>query len=133
MKALNLLPIQLKSFVFLGTGVAALGYLFTFSMIALIGIPSFMATRNKAKQAEAKVITATLNRSQQAFYEEHNKFASTIADLKRDIRNETENYRYSLTSDDTKSIVKSTSKLGDLKSYTGAVFKIKKKFQGKMK
>lgn len=81
-----------------------------------------------ARQAEGKQYTGSMNRAQQAYYLENNKFAKTISELGIGIEPETENYRYQIISqkDSTRSVMMTaTAKRPELRSYTGAVFVVK--------
>ncbi|MTJ11182.1 hypothetical protein FJR11_00925 [Anabaena sp. UHCC 0187] len=76
-------------------------------------------------QAEAETIVKSMNRSQQAYFVEQNKFAKTIQDLQMGIESETENYRYQIISQgkNNQNVVNTaTAKKPELKSYTGIVF-----------
>lgn len=80
---------------------------------------------SRAQQSEVKADVGAMNRSQQAYFLENSKFASTLKDLGIGIKPETENYRYQiLPQGDGKQQVMMTgqSKKAGLKSYTGAVF-----------
>ena len=76
--------------------------------------------------AEAKQIIGTMNRGQQAYFIENNKFAKTIPELQIGIESsETENYHYRIVSQrkNNQSVVQTaTAKKPELKSYTGIVF-----------
>jgi len=76
-------------------------------------------------QTEAETIVKSMNRAQQAYFVENNKFAKNLQDLKIGIESETKNYRYRILSQgkNNQSIVQTaTAKKPDLKSYTGIVF-----------
>lgn len=111
-------------------------YIFLGLVLVGIIVPKvFVETRNqmvynsqleKAKQSEARSYTGAINRAQQAFYLENDKFATTLEDLQVGIREETSNYRYEIVnSDSSQAIVTATPKEDRLKSYTGAVFIVK--------
>lgn len=71
-------------------------------VIVMIGIlsamiwPSLLAQVNKAKEVEATVSLGTMNRFQQVFYLENNRFADNLGDLGVGIPEETRNYRYQI-------------------------------------
>jgi hypothetical protein len=74
---------------------------------------------------EGKQILNAMNRVQQAYYLENNKFATTIEQLAIDIKPETENYQYRILPQDklTSSVMMTaTAKSPESKSYTSAVF-----------
>lgn len=83
---------------------------------------------NRAKQAEAKQYIGSMNRAQQAYYVENNKFAKEINDLGIGIETETKNYRYKIVpqNNSTQSVMMTAqAKSPELRSYTGAVFVVK--------
>lgn len=80
---------------------------------------------NRVKQAEAKQYIGSMNRAQQAYHLENNKFAPEINDLGIGIKPETKNYRYQIVpqGNSTQSVMMTAqAKSPELKSYTGAVF-----------
>lgn len=82
----------------------------------------------RAQQTEGKINLGSMNRVQQAYYLEHNKFATTISELGLGIKPETDNYRYQIIAqkDSTGNVMMTaTAKHSELKSYTGAVFVVK--------
>lgn len=85
---------------------------------------------NRARQAEGKQNLGGMNRAQQAYYLENEKFASKIEDLGIGIKPETENYRYQILpqGNQTQSVMMTAqAKRPELRSYTGAVFVVKSK------
>jgi prepilin-type N-terminal cleavage/methylation domain-containing protein len=92
-------------------------------ILAAIAIPSFLSRANTAKQVEAKMYLGSLNRSQQAFYTEHGKFAGTAQALGL-YSQPTSNYEYqvSLPSDGSLQAVHyANSRVPKLRSYAGMV------------
>ena len=85
---------------------------------------------NKAKESEAKTYVGSLNRAQQAYFLDHNKFTNSIADLGLGIASETKNYSYSIETQGSVAIGKASAKHNDLKSYTGTVFLLKLESSG---
>lgn len=76
-------------------------------------------------EVEGKQIIGTINRGQQAYYLEYQKFSTTIEQLGLDIKPETENYRYRIVSQDkqTQSVISTAvAKKPELRSYTGITF-----------
>ncbi|MHC5768492.1 MAG: type IV pilin-like G/H family protein [Nostoc sp.] len=67
-------------------------------ILSAIALPSFLNQANKAKQSEAKTYTGSMNRAQQAFYLEQNKFAAQadFGSLGLGIATETSNYIYTI-------------------------------------
>ncbi|MEA5595366.1 type IV pilin-like G/H family protein [Rivularia sp. UHCC 0363] len=65
-------------------------------ILSAIALPSFLNQANKAKQSEAKTITGSMNRTQQAYYLENNRFADNdnFSRLGLGIKTETGNYKY---------------------------------------
>jgi type IV pilus assembly protein PilA len=92
-------------------------------ILAAIAIPSFLSRANTAKQVEAKMYLGSLNRSQQAFYTQHGKFAGTLEEL--GLQNQpTSYYQYQvkLPGDGTpRAIHYANSKYSVLRSYSGTV------------
>jgi len=95
-------------------------------ILSAIALPSFLNQANKAKQAEAKTYTGTLNRVQQAHFLEKTRFAGTLEDLANPVPAETANYSYGFSSvnppDSAITLSVSsygTSKKDPLKSYVG--------------
>lgn len=80
--------------------------------------------QSQEKQSEAKQLIGAMNRAQQAFYAEYNRFTGKIEELQIDVNSETENYRYEiLLGDEKKSVVMTaTAKRPDLRSYASIVF-----------
>ena len=82
----------------------------------------------EAREAEGKQIIGTMNRAQQAFYLENEKFGTTIEELGIGIEPEDENYRYQVVpqGDQTQSVMMTAQAKGpELRSYTGTVFVVK--------
>ncbi|MBD2524914.1 type IV pilin-like G/H family protein [Nostoc sp. FACHB-133] len=67
-------------------------------ILSAIALPSFLNQANKAKQSEAKTYTGSMNRAQQAFYLEQNKFAAQgdFGTLGLGIATQTSNYIYTI-------------------------------------
>ena len=63
-------------------------------ILAAIALPSFLNQSNKAKQSEAKTYVGTLNKGQQAYFTEKNRFGSDVAILGIGVKTTTENYNY---------------------------------------
>ncbi|MBD2431031.1 MULTISPECIES: type IV pilin-like G/H family protein [Fischerella] len=121
-----------KILCLVSAGIAAPFYLlFILLIFGAILLPSTTNQLSKAKQSEAKQNIGAINRAQQAFYLENTidssngNFSSTLSDLGIGIRPETQNYIYEINVDDTKAIATATAKTSGIKSYVGAVYKIK--------
>ena len=73
---------------------------------------------------EGKLYVGTMNRTQQAYFLENNKFASKIEDLGLGFKPETDSYRYQIVpqGDGKQAMSIALPKKDGLKSYTGAVF-----------
>lgn len=92
-------------------------------IFAAITLPSFLNQSNKARQSEAKTYIGLLNRSQQAFYLEHERFASNLDELDIGLKNETENYSYRIIQLNEYSVQSiSLAKKQGLKNYLGVVW-----------
>lgn len=70
-------------------------------VLAAIALPSLLGQVNKAKQAEPKNNIGTINRAQQAFYLEYQKFAASMSELQVGVKSQTENYLYTVALDAT--------------------------------
>jgi type IV pilus assembly protein PilA len=68
-------------------------------ILSAIALPSFLNQANKAKQSEAKTYVGSMNRAQQAYYLEQNKFAANgdFGSLGLGIATLTSNYSYSIS------------------------------------
>lgn len=98
-------------------------------IISASTLPSFLNQAGKAKQAEAKVYIGSMNKGQQAYRIDKPTFANSIGDLQIGIKPETRNYSYKIVPQPDKSksvMMTAAAKTSGLKSYTGAVFAIKK-------
>ena len=90
-------------------------------------VDSFKEQAAKVRQSEARVYVGSMNRTQQAFYLEKNRFASSLNLLQIGIKSETDNYSYRVSSvDSLNSFRRVTYQIGQakqtgLKSYIGAV------------
>ncbi len=81
-----------------------------------------------AREAEGKLMTGAMNRAQQAFYLENEKFGPAIEDLGIGIKPESENYRYQIVpqGNQTQNVMMTAqAKRPELRSYTGTVFVVK--------
>jgi len=99
-------------------------------LLAAIGLPSLLGCVNQAKQAEGKNYTGVFNRSQQAYYLEYNKFASSFQELQLGIKRQTDNYNYYIKTTNKPIEHKITyfyavSRKPGTKSYVGAVTTMK--------
>jgi type IV pilus assembly protein PilA len=64
-------------------------------ILAAIALPSFLNQSNKAKQSEAKTYVGALNKGQQAYFTEKNRFGDGIDILGIGVKANTVNYGYS--------------------------------------
>ncbi|WP_019499940.1 type IV pilin-like G/H family protein [Pseudanabaena sp. PCC 6802] len=84
--------------------------------------------RSQARQSEARSYTSSLNKGQQAFFVEKNRFSSSIDDLGVGIKSETNNYSYRVRVFDNKRVqTMGIAKKDGLRSYTGAVFVLRER------
>ncbi|MFW9261889.1 type IV pilin-like G/H family protein [Nostoc sp. CALU 546] len=69
-------------------------------ILSAIALPSFLNQANKAKQSEAKTIVGSMNRAQQAYYLENNRFVGEgneeFGKLALGVKTQTENYVYAI-------------------------------------
>jgi prepilin-type N-terminal cleavage/methylation domain-containing protein len=63
-------------------------------ILAAIALPSFLNQANKAKQSEARTYVGSLNKGQQAYFTERNRFGSNINVLGVGLNTDTANYTY---------------------------------------
>ena len=66
-------------------------------ILAAIALPSFLNQAAKARQSEAKTYVGSMNRSQQAYFLEKQRFAGDLTQLSLGIPSTTSNYGYSTT------------------------------------
>jgi hypothetical protein len=88
----------------------------------------FERQAQQARESEGKFSVGAMNRTQQAYFLENNKFATSIEDLGVGLQPESDNYRFAIVSvGNTPGSVQITaqSKRPELRSYTGAVFVVK--------
>ena len=80
----------------------------------------------EARGVEAKLIISTINKIQQPFYVENQRFASTLEELSLGIPRETENFEYKVFAlDQQQAKVTAKAKQPGSKSYTGSIFVVK--------
>lgn len=65
-------------------------------ILSAIALPSFLNQANKARESEGKQYAGSMNRGQQTFYLENQKFATSIELMGLGISTATTNYTYSL-------------------------------------
>jgi type IV pilus assembly protein PilA len=68
-------------------------------ILSAIALPSFLNQANKARASEAKTITGSLNRAQQAYILENGEFmtdSNSFNKLELGVKTQTENYKYTL-------------------------------------
>lgn len=111
-----------------GLGCGCFGLIIILGIVSAIALPSLLGQVNKAKQAEAKQNVSAMLRSQQAYQLEKGTFGKSIQELGVNIIPETENYRYQMVpqSGNKSVMITAQAKKPALKSYTGAVFTMKK-------
>lgn len=91
-------------------------------VLAAIALPSLLGQVNKAKQSEARNYVGTVNRSQQAYFLEYQKFATNLSELQVGIKTQSENYKYEIEGGGTADAqFKGTAVKKALKSYYGLV------------
>lgn len=91
----------------------------------LLNSPRVEDQIRKEPEVEAKQLISLMNRAQQAYYLEYDKFASTIKQLQVGIKPESETYRYQVvpSRQGSQSVINiAAAKKPGLKSYTGVVF-----------
>jgi type IV pilus assembly protein PilA len=97
-------------------------------ILSAIALPSFLNQASKAKQSEGKTYVGSMNKGQQAFYTENDKFTDDIPALGVGIKTETGLYKYDITTSGTgtAAFVVNYTKLAvatsPLKNYGGKVY-----------
>lgn len=96
-------------------------------ILSAIALPSFLNQAAKARGAEARNNVGSMNRTQQAYFLEHQEFTSNIDDLGLSMDNSTDNFIYSASASGSNSLSAAvvnygTSLRDDIKSYVGGVF-----------
>jgi len=92
------------------------------TLLAMIALPSFFAKFSKNKQAEGKQNIGALNRAQQAYFLENNRFANSIEESGTGIKTQTENYNYSIRATPKAVFNYGVARNNNIKSYVGGVF-----------
>ncbi|EAW36253.1 type IV pilin-like G/H family protein [Lyngbya sp. PCC 8106] len=79
---------------------------------------------NRMKESEAKQYISAINKAQEVYYSEKNRFGTSIGELGIGIKAETENYTYQIVvgADQRNAIATATSKHSDLTSFTAVIF-----------
>ncbi len=65
-------------------------------ILSAIALPSFLNQANKARESEGKQYAGSMNRGQQTFYLENQKFATDITNMGLGIATQTTNYKYTV-------------------------------------
>lgn len=94
-------------------------------ILAAVALPSFLSQAAKGRAAEAKSNIGAMNRAQQAYFLEQQKFTTVINDLGLSTPTQTDNFTYTATA--SGAINTGVNNLGssrqpDIKSYAGGVF-----------
>lgn len=95
-----------------------------FGTLGFIALPSFLNCADKAKQAEGKTYVGSMNRAQQANFEEKKAFANSVEATGVGIKSQTMNYNYSIQTTKAASFQYGIPRKDTLKSYVGGVFVI---------
>ncbi|MES1021784.1 type IV pilin-like G/H family protein [Gloeocapsa sp. BRSZ] len=98
-------------------------------ILSAIALPSFLNQSAKARASEARTNVGAMNRAQQTYYLENQKFASgdaAITNLGIGIKEQTDNYDYTAesTAEDEEVINRAGSRNKDLRSHIGGVFSV---------
>jgi hypothetical protein len=90
-------------------------------------LPNFLNKPLIARQNEGKTVTGSMNRAQQAYYLENNKFSTSIEALGLGIKQETNQYIYKMIlQPNSQSVMNiAQSKHEKFKSYVGLVYSTK--------
>lgn len=65
-------------------------------ILSAIALPSFLSQANKARESEGKQYVGSMNRAQQAYFLERQRFTSALVNLGLGIQSDTTNYSYSI-------------------------------------
>ncbi|TAD82807.1 MAG: prepilin-type N-terminal cleavage/methylation domain-containing protein [Oscillatoriales cyanobacterium] len=90
-------------------------------ILAAIALPSFLNQAAKARQSEGSTYVGTLNRTQQAYFVENNKFAATMAELKAGVPTKTDSFSYKSEGTADKATNSADKESNALKSFQGQV------------
>lgn len=91
-------------------------------ILAALALPSFLNCAKTSKKSESKTYVGSLNKGQQAYYTENEKFSNSIAALGIGIPPSTANYQYSTKSTKTAAFNYGIAKNKGFKSDIGGVF-----------
>ena len=90
-------------------------------ILAAIALPSFLNQTSKAKQSEAKTYISTINKTQQAYYNEKGTFATELLVLALGTPTQTEDYTYTSPGAEDTVANAATSRKTSIKAYSGRV------------
>jgi type II secretory pathway pseudopilin PulG len=96
-------------------------------IIAGLGIVFFLDIfdcSQGGKQSEAKQYVGAMNREQQAYFLDQNRFANSMDKLGIGIKTETENYQYSVQTTGKEAYNYAIARKSNLKSYVGGVLRL---------
>jgi type II secretory pathway pseudopilin PulG len=109
-----------------GTDATGVGYFLGFMLLVAgfiyIAAPAFLNHSHKHYQSEGKQYIGSMNRAQQAYYLDEQKFSGNIPDLGLGIKTETEGYTYSTQITDNAAFNYGISRKDNVRSYVGGVF-----------
>jgi len=101
-------------------------------ILSAIALPSFLNQAAKARGAEAKTNVGAMNRAQQAYFLENQKFVAgktVTSDLGLSMDASTDNFNYSAAAIKGKELTEAVANFGnakedknDIKSYSGGIF-----------
>jgi len=111
-----------KSASILPNGCGCLLLLMGVVVIGVLALPSFLASRNKARTMEAIQYVSSMSRAQQAYFAEKNAFSSSVDALGIGIKTETTNFKYSIHATKKAAFNYAVAKGNYFKSYVGGVF-----------
>jgi type IV pilus assembly protein PilA len=91
-------------------------------ILAAIALPSFLNQANKARESEAKTYVGSINRGQQAYYLEQDKFGTNVAAIEIGIPTKTTYYEYKTAATSTSDADTSATKQGgSVRNFAGLV------------
>ncbi|MEG3851027.1 type IV pilin-like G/H family protein, partial [Microcoleus sp. herbarium13] len=91
-------------------------------ILAQIVLPELTSCGNKGRQSEGKQYVGSMNRAQQAKYAEDGAFSNSITALGREIKTETTNYNYSISSTENAAFSYGVARRNNLRSYVGVAW-----------
>ncbi|MBK1987231.1 type IV pilin-like G/H family protein [Sphaerospermopsis aphanizomenoides BCCUSP55] len=98
-------------------------FLIITGILAALVLPSFLAVARKPDPlSQVKQYTRAINRHQEAYFLEKNKFTNSLAELQLGIESQTTNHNYSIKTRQTSAYTYGIARNQNIKSAVGGVF-----------